>query len=307
MGIEYNEIAYKGVVSDIEIIYRFRRKTMSREQRKKMAHETLEIQKQGYYIAPSGKRVDIDAAQRRSERASYLIKPSEGESLVNSLTLPHHGEAINASYEVVNESTVKTILGASKIGLCVAALNFASAKNPGGGFLRGAMAQEEALSYASGLHSTQICNMAYYAENRACESMTYTDHAIYSPGVVFFRDAENRLLETPMTCSILTLPAVNMGQVRAKGQDIMKAGQLMKARMRLCLAILAHEKNEVVILGAYGCGVFGNDPEDVARWWRELLIEEGFSRYFKRVIFAVLDKPVGKNIKAFNYAFKDLE
>jgi uncharacterized protein (TIGR02452 family) len=131
----------------------------------------------------------------------------------------------------------------------------------------------------------------------------YTDHAIYSPDVVFFRDANYNLLEAPVTTSILTLPAVNMGQVRAKGEDIVRAKQAMKDRMRLALAILAQERNETIILGAYGCGVFGNDPCDVANWWQELLSGEGFGSFFNRVLFVVLDKPGGENIIAFNRVF----
>ena len=145
--------------------------------------------------------------------------------------------------------------------------------------------------------------MDYYDNNRACGSMTYTDHAIYSPSVPFFRDEGFKLIETPETCSILTLPAVNMGQVYGKGENADKAKQIMKDRMRIALAILACEKNSTIILGAFGCGVFGNDPKDVARWWRELLIDEKYDRFFGRVLFAVLDKPNGQNIKAFEDAF----
>ncbi|SIQ82638.1 hypothetical protein [Paenibacillus macquariensis] len=50
----------------------------------------------------------------------------------------------------------------------------------------------------------------------------------------------------------------------------------MKDRMRLALAIFAHKEDKTLVLGAYGCGVFRNDPEKVAGWWRELLDDEGF-------------------------------
>ena len=272
-----------------------------REQRKQTAQETLKIQQQGFYTAPSGKHVDIDASQKRSEGSSRLITPEDGQRLVKDLK-PSDG-SLNASYEVINASTVKAIIETASAGESVAALNFASAKNPGGGFLNGAMAQEEALATASGLYNTQLLHNAYYETNRANQSMMYTDHAIYSPDVVFFRDENNKLLETPVTCSILTLPAVNMGQVKAKGENINTAKQAMKNRMRLALAIFADEDTKTIILGAYGCGVFGNDANDVAKWWKELLFDEGYGSYFKRVLFVILDKPGGENIAAFERLF----
>lgn len=163
--------------------------------------------------------------------------------------------------------------------------------------------RNEALAASGGLYNTQLCNMEYYEANRAYRSMMYTDYAIYSPDVVFFRDENTKLLEEPVVCSILTLPAVNLGQVILKGEDVREAKAVMKDRMRLALAILAGEKNQTVILGAFGCGVFQNAPADVARWWYELLTDEKYGGYFRRVLFVVLDKPNGENIRAFERVF----
>ncbi|MNN94036.1 hypothetical protein D3C81_2125930 [compost metagenome] len=63
----------------------------------------------------------------------------------------------------------------------------------------------------------------------------------------------------------------------------------MKDRMRLALAIFADRGDQHLVLGAYGCGVFRNDPIEVAAWWKELLEEEGYDRFFKEIVFAVLD------------------
>lgn len=272
-----------------------------REQRKVMAAETVKIQQQGYYITPGNRRIDITDAQKHAENDSYLITPEEGRLLMSSLAPPDN--AANPHCEVINQSTVQAIVEASQTGAKLAVLNFASAKNPGGGFINGAMAQEEALSMCSGLYATQLCHEAYYESNRACKTMMYTHHAIYSPDVVFFRDARYALLESPVTASVLTLPAVNMGQVRQKREDINQAKAVMKERMRLALTILAKEKNQTIILGAYGCGVFGNDPQEVAQGWRELLYNEGLGGYFNTVLFVILDKPGGANISAFTQIF----
>ena len=129
--------------------------------------------------------------------------------------------------------------------------------------------------------------------------MMYTDYAIYSPDVVFFRNADFELLETPVTASVLTLPAVNMNKVIEKGENIEKAKRVMENRMRLALTIFAKNENKNIILGAYGCGVFGNNPKDVAKWWRKHLIDNNYELFFESIVFAVLDKPGGENITAF--------
>ena len=91
---------------------------------------------------------------------------------------------------------------------------------------------------------------------------------------------------------MLTLPAVNMGQVLLKGEDAEEAKRVMRRRMKLALAIFAEQKAKHLVLGAYGWGVFRNDPKEIAAWWRELL-EEGMGQYFDSVFHAVLDHSKG--------------
>ena len=232
-----------------------------------------------------------------------MIGPELGAEWVGSVGVPAEGPRARRS--VANEATVKAIrdfasAGKSRIGV----LNFASAKNPGGGFLNGAMAQEESLAASSGLYRTLLRHERYYMANRACGTMSYTDHAIYSPDVVFFRDERFGLVGEPLAASVLTLPAVNYGQVLLKGEDPAEALRIMKNRMRLALAIFAKQGDRHLVLGAYGCGVFRNDPVLVARRWKELLDGEGYGVLFEEVRFAVLDgSKNGKCIRAFEEAF----
>ena len=80
-----------------------------------------------------------------------------------------------------------------------------------------------------------------------------------------------------------------MGQVRLKGESEEKAQKAMRHRMELALALFAENGAKTLILGAYGCGVFRNDPKQIACWWRELL-SGTFAACFEEVVFAVLDK-----------------
>lgn len=298
--------------------------------RKAMARETLQIMKQGYYEPEVEKNIEQKQAgqkqadqlqteqkrnislQKKQERNRIVIKEAIEESIRRSILIsPAEGGKILEKYSqrascrqpetrVENISTVEAVRmlaqeGKTEIGV----LNFASAKNPGGGFLNGAIAQEESLAVSGTLYPTLTAHEEYYTENRKHSSMMYLDYAIYSPEVVFFRDGAFCLTQTPVKASVLTLPAVNMGQVLLKGENAEEAGRVMHRRMKLALAIFAEQKAKHLVLGAYGCGVFRNDPRQVAAWWRELL-EEGMGQYFDSVFHAVLDRSRDQNcIRAF--------
>lgn len=268
--------------------------------RKATAKETLRILEQGYYMYGSEK-VSIEEEHKRSVEGSVLIAPAEGMELLKT----YEKGSRKTETCVCSAWDISAVEAAWKLSLegkkHIAILNFASAKNPGGGFLNGAMAQEESLAASSGLYETLIVHEAYYKNNRECPSMMYTDHAIYSPEVIFFRNGSFKLLENPFTASVLTLPAVNMGQVVLKGEDTAEAEIVMQRRMKLALSIFAEKGAENLVLGAYGCGVFRNDPVKIAAWWDELLSGE-FKGYFEQVVYAVLDR--SKNKTCLN-AFRD--
>lgn len=255
--------------------------------RKAIAGETLEILKNGYYQI-NETQVRIHELQEKSIAGSFLLTPEQGASLITQFPPVSPKKSGKPDWRLWNCSAVDAILKLAAEEKPCAVLNFASAKNPGGGFLNGAMAQEESLAASSGLYKTQTIHEDYYQRNRQCKTMMYTDHAIYSPEVVFFRNGKFQLIPQPITASVLTLPAVNMGQVMQKGEDVQEAEQVMKHRMKLALAIFAQQNCRHLILGAYGCGVFRNDPKKIAMWWRELLINF-FPDRFNTIIFAVYD------------------
>ena len=172
------------------------------------------------------------------------------------------------------------------------ALNFASARNPGGGFLGGSQAQEESLARASGLYACINPLQGMYEANRRCPTCLYTDHMTYSPAVPVFRDDEDRLLDRPYPVSFVTAPAVNAGVVRAREPgNAVRIEEVMLGRMEKVLALAVVHGHEVLVLGAWGCGVFANDPGQVAGWFARLLADDGpYRTAFRRVGFAVLDR-----------------
>ncbi|MGW5852347.1 TIGR02452 family protein [Streptomyces sp. NPDC055254] len=184
----------------------------------------------------------------------------------------------------------------------VAVLNFASARNPGGGYVRGAKAQEEALCRASALYETLLEAPEYYEVHRAEASTFYTDRVIHSPGVPVFRDDRGELLEMPFLAGFLTSPAPNAGTIRRQEPErVAEIPAALARRAERVLEVAALHGYRSLVLGAWGCGVFRNDPAQVAEAFRGLLAGR-FTGTFDRVVFAVLDRDPSPR-EAFARAF----
>lgn len=158
-------------------------------------------------------------------------------------------------------------------------LNFASAKKPGGGFLNGAMAQEEALCYRSNLYSSLVTQKDFYNPSHALP-ITYTHRMIYSENVTIFRDDEYALLYQPYQVNIITCAAVN--RKICKSDSL--ADKVMKERAERILYLAKMKKADHLVLGAWGCGVFGNKITFVINMFLDL-IKNKFNNVFKTVIF----------------------
>ena len=267
----------------------------NRSQRARIAQETLAILDRGGYRSPSGREVDLRATIDHAVRGSVHYRPDEPERFARPAP-PAPPVPIEAGtrFEVVNEGTLTAaarMLG-EEPGARVVALNFASARNPGGGFLSGSQAQEESLARASALFRCIEPMQEMYETNRRRSSCLYSDHMIYSPDVPVFRgDDDDALLEAPFLVSMITAPAVNAGAVRTnEPQARSRIEPVMRTRAGKVLAVAAHHGHRHLILGAWGCGVFQNSPADVARWFDEHLRGDGtFANTFERVVFAILD------------------
>jgi uncharacterized protein (TIGR02452 family) len=143
----------------------------------------------------------------------------------------------------------------------IAVLNFASARNPGGGYLGGARAQEEDLCRISALYTTLLQAPDHYAAHRASKDPAYSHRVIYSPDVPVYRDVEYRLLEAPYPLAFLTSPAPNAGVIaRDHPSEVAALPDLLAARAARVLAVAARYGRRTLVLGAWGCSVFRNDP-----------------------------------------------
>lgn len=262
---------------------------MGKHRRKRIAEETLQILERGAYER-DGSSISIADAQAAAVAGTRLFRPNDVESLVRETTA---GPA-TTDLAVVNADTFSAARVLSKTSqrepVC---LNFASARNPGGGFLNGAQAQEECLARASGLYPTLCSAMEYYEHHRNNRTPLYSNHMIYSPGVPVFRDDKDQLTGEWFKAAVITSAAVNKGHLLRSCPELEPAVEpTMRARIEGVLAVCADRGHDDIVLGAWGCGVFRNDPADMAEWFGDA-IDGQFAGVFRKVVFAVLDPVAG--------------
>ncbi|MFN3200148.1 MAG: TIGR02452 family protein [Bradymonadia bacterium] len=263
----------------------------NRKGRAVLAHETLEILQAGHYLNASGQRVALDDSLRVA--IDWTVEwppdrcPPRPEPRFETVITVENNTTLEATRRMAEDTSAELV-----------ALNFASAKNPGGRFLNGSLAQEESLAMCSGLYAC-LKDQPMYDYHRRLKNPMYTDYAIYSPGVPVFRTEDGALLDAPYRCAFITSPAVKAHAARKhRGAGPVEIGAAMRGRVAKVLAIAAHYGHQDIVLGAWGCGVFRNDPELMASLFAEALHGD-FDGVFRHVCFAILDRKGGAIINAF--------
>jgi uncharacterized protein (TIGR02452 family) len=268
---------------------------MKRSTRKDLAEQTVEIVERGSYVAASGRPVDIQSSVRACMEATRLFLPAELERLKQQ-ALAGSEYVSDVTIEVVDETTLAGLArlqasGTGRIGV----LNFASAKNPGGGFLNGSQAQEESLARSSALHASLLTQWGFYERHRASPTLLYSDEMILSPDCPVFRDDEGLLLDAPRLATFISSPAPNAGAAAdSRPEEVSQIPDVFRRRSEYVLALAAAHGIERLVLGAWGCGVFRNDPFIVAGAFAAHLVHGNWANRFKQVRFSVLDTSPGQ-------------
>ncbi len=196
-------------------------------------------------------------------------------------------------------------------GQKVTVLNFASSTSPGGGVENGASAQEECLCRVSTLYpclTTQAACDQFYGPHRAAPNPLHNDDIIYTQDVVVLKDDDYRPLSAPFHVDVITCAAPNLRESpsnrynRNDGDAVHispeKLLELHLKRARKILTVAAANGAQVLILGAFGCGAFRNDPTVVAAAYQQALPQ--FLNHFKTIEFAVYCRPGdSRNYDAF--------
>jgi uncharacterized protein (TIGR02452 family) len=268
------------------------------------ADQNQNITGAGAYVAADGTRVSIAAPLAAAVAGTRLFGPDE------PLTPPGGAAARGTAFEVTAEGSLtaaRRLVGAG--GGRVAVLNFASARNVGGGYLGGARAQEEDLCRHALLYPCLLQAPEYYAAHRASDDLLYSDRVIWSPDVPVHRDERGDLLAEPFPVSFLTCPAPNAGQLLRREPDAgPRLREALARRAGRVLGVAAQQSTRQLVLGAWGCGVFRNDPREVAAAFAAWFAPDGgaFAGVFDQVVFAVRDRAEpSANRAAFTEAFAD--
>jgi uncharacterized protein (TIGR02452 family) len=248
-----------------------------------LARETRRIADEGGYEV-AGARVEIGARVAAAVAGTRVFSTAELDEL---LAKPGPSGDRRATIEVTGETTQEATnrLVDREGEADVALLNFASATKTAGGFLKGARAQEEDLARASALYNCLATQPEYYREHRALGTVLYTDAMIYSPRVPFFRVRGNPLCERPYDASVITAAAPNAKKLLL--EEPARAGEVelvFRRRTGKLLALAEHMGHQTLVLGAWGCGVFGNDSDMAA---------DSFGTWL-RIVFAVYDTAFDK-------------
>ena len=267
---------------------------ISRSRAAQIARETAQIMRDGTYLDASGQSHDIAADIDRAVEQTRLYPP---DWTPNSLGQAHYQTRI----EVTNETTFSAARRLFDEGKNAASLNFASATNVGGGWLNGARAQEEYLCRNSILAQCLENQRDFYDYHQDHRAPRYSSMMLYSPDVPVIRDEFDNLC-APWPCSILTAAAPNLNNGMA--MPLAELRELWPARIaRVFDVALAHDHDSLV-LGAWGCGAFKNDPTMVAQAFAEVAAQ--YDGQFDLLLFAVLDVGLKQgNFEPFARQFKN--
>lgn len=231
----------------------------------------------------------IEVYQDTLDYSKYLLnsitsKHNFSESLTkNDTELLIFNETNNI--QVVNSDSVSALTEWCKIGK-TAVLNMASHKRPGGGVINGARAQEECLFRCSNLG--HVISTDFYP--------LQDNELLWTKDAIFFKDVNYAYMKD-VSVDVITIAAPNLNGL-GRFHKMTNYEELTKDKIRLMLSMAIKNNIDNIILGAWGCGVFGNKPDKMAKMFKDVL-DEGYK--FNNVIFAIINdhNSVGNNYNEF--------
>lgn len=241
--------------------------------------------------------------QEMEARYTDKIRECVDKSIIygpeSGIVIPE-SESIKRHTSLVDMDTVQAILSLQKRGYGkIAALNFASYKNPGGAFIDGSMAQEEALCHDSFLYNVLREFPEYYNWNNQHKNKAlYENRAIYTPDVVFIQGSLKGKADV-ITCAC---PNLRAGAKYGRVTDEENLS-VFTDRARFVAKIALEQHVDTIILGAWGCGVFGQNPAMVAK----ILVHTFTHCDIPHVKFAVPSRLDAKNYEAFERELVELK
>ena len=288
----------------------------TRDYRIEILQDTLQIIEQGYYRCENEK-IPLRLSKGRMEQILVYL-PEDVKSICNDRGFHIAPDSTRCVYDCVNMDTFtlaqkryRQMSERSETGK-ILVLNLANPVHPGGGVRRGARAQEEDLCRRSTLLQSLESRSAkkYYDYNRSLNSNMGSDAVMITPEAEVFKDENGLPLKESFVVSVMTCAAPNIRQgLYGMSEEAYEA--MLTGRIRGMLMTAAHEGYRNLILGAFGCGAFGNDARIVAGLFYKVLKEFDYNGFrendcFDHIDFAVLShSPEKYNFNCFFNAFND--
>ena len=257
-------------------------------------------------------RIDSDSSLQQSVASSIASQQFIAEGTIIALPKPLYAES--AQVIVTKNRSFEAARPYAEQGLKIAVLNFASSTNPGGGVTSGASAQEECLCRVSTLYpclNDKRMWDVFYTPHRKAKNPLHNDDIIYTKDVLVFKDDDLQPLDKSFMVDVISCAAPTLREVTTNrynpsdGEHVDVTPEELLAihekRGRLILESAAANGAEVLILGAFGCGAFKNDPAVVAQAYANILPE--YLHYFRTIEFAVYCRP---NDDSNYHAFKEI-
>ena len=262
-------------------------------QRIEIFNSTLALLRQGWYIAPSGRKVGLpsvmevmDAAAMYSEPFRVMIDPVE---------------PITTEVRVENKDCVLAAKELIDAGYNPAMLNLADLYTPGGLVEYGSGAQEENLCRRSNLvlslYQFSLARVHQYPDlslvrNADQYPMDERYGGIYSGLATFFRGPEStgsRLEEQPYNIPVISVAALSGPRIGADGMMLQPEVDITLDKIRTIFRIGQAQFHDSLVLSALGCGAFANPPAHIAKLFHQVIEEDEFKNRFKIIVFAILD------------------
>ena len=256
-------------------------------------NSTLAVLRQGWYTAPSGRRVDLPSVKEVMASAYMVDEPFH--------VMIDPTEPISTEVRVKNKDCVLAAKELIDAGYNPAMLNLADLYIPGGLVEYGSGAQEENLCRRSNL----ILSLYQFSEERLEMypdlGLEYNDSqypmdewngGVYSGVVTFFRGPESsdsQLDEEPYNIPVISVAALNGPRINARGKMYPQETRITLEKMRTIFRLGMANFHDSLVLSALGCGAFGNPPAHIAKLFHQVIEEDEFKDKFKLIVFAILD------------------
>ena len=285
---------------------------LDRKHRIEILDGTLSALRQGFY-EKNGKQINLSISAEQMEECRVILPEEASIYAKSECDTLCFGVGTRATFDCINTDSVSAALelsGESEYKIKdnekkePLILNFADSFMPGGLVRSGAKAQEEDLCRQSSLLLSLESKAAseFYSHNRKNKSPLGTDAFILTPHVEIIRDRQGNFLDKPCIAAVLTCAAPDIRK-GMHGIDKWAYRHLLRRRIEGMLKFASHEGYTKIVLGAWGCGVFGNPPEFISDVFYETFRNDNSKKIFYSVVFAVLDSSAEK--KTFNEFYKN--